>query len=93
MEPKLIDLNDYILTGGGFMGESYNHKDNPELMLKVYPLDWTRLADKEYDCAKKAFAVGIPEGLLWRGPFPGGTGRGNQAVCRPPLVVCIAGDR
>ena len=35
MEPRLIDLNDYILTGGGFMGESYNHKDNPELMLKM----------------------------------------------------------
>ena len=59
-EPKLIDLNDYLLTGGGFMGESYNHKDNPEIMLKVYPLDWTRLADKEYDCAKKAYALGIP---------------------------------
>ena len=56
-EPKLIDLNDYLLTGGGFMGESYNHKDNPEIMLKVYPLDWTRLADKEYDCAKKAYAL------------------------------------
>ncbi len=23
----------------------------------------------------------------------GGAGRGNQAVCRPPLVVCSAGDR
>lgn len=41
----LLDLNDFILAGGGFMGESYNHKDNPELMLKVYPLDWTRLAE------------------------------------------------
>lgn len=33
------------------MGESYNHKDNPALMLKVYPLDWARLARNEYDRA------------------------------------------
>lgn len=52
------------------MGESYNHKDNPELMLKVYPLDWTRLADKEYDCAKKAFAVGIPTPRLRQAHHP-----------------------
>ena len=42
------------------MGESYNSKDNPEIMLKVYPLDWTRLAQKEYDRSGKAYALGIP---------------------------------
>ena len=60
MEPKTIDLNDYILTGGGFMGESYNHKDDSEIMLKVYPLDWARLARNEYDRAGKAYALGVP---------------------------------
>ena len=60
MEPKLIDLNDFILAGGGFMGESYNHKDDPGIMLKLYPLEWTRLAEKEYDRAVKAFALGVP---------------------------------
>ena len=60
MEPKLIDLNEFILSGGGFMGESYNHRDDPGIMLKLYPLDWTRLAEKEYDHARKAYALGIP---------------------------------
>ena len=60
MEPKLIDLNDYILSGGGFMGESYNHREDPGIMLKLYPLDWTKLAEKEYDRAGKAMVLGIP---------------------------------
>ena len=60
MEPKQIDLNDFILAGGGFMGESYNHRENPGIMLKVYPLHWTRLAEKEFDRAGKAYALGIP---------------------------------
>jgi uncharacterized protein (TIGR02172 family) len=60
MEPKLIDLNDFILAGGGFMGESYNHRDNPGIMLKLYPLDWAHLAVKEYDRAGKALALGVP---------------------------------
>ena len=42
------------------MGESYNHKDNPELMLKMYPIDWTALARKEYDRSAQAFSLGIP---------------------------------
>ena len=42
------------------MGESYNHKDDPGIMLKLYPIDWTRLAKKEYDRAGKAYALGIP---------------------------------
>jgi len=42
------------------MGESYNHKDNPEIMLKVYPVEWKKLALKEYGCAVKAFSLGVP---------------------------------
>ena len=60
MEPKQIDLNDYVLSGGGYMGESYNHKSNPDLMLKLYSTERTALSLLEYDCACKAYALGIP---------------------------------
>ena len=55
-----INLDDYVLFGGGANGESYDHKTNPEIMLKLYhsgaiqqPLDEMRLARKVYD-------LGIP---------------------------------
>ena len=60
MEPIRISLNDYVLTGGGFNGESYDHKTDPSVMLKLYfpgkiqqPLDEMTLARKVYD-------MGIP---------------------------------
>ena len=60
MEAIKIDLNDYVLSGGGFNGESYNHKTDPSVMLKLYfpgkiqqPLDEMTLARKVYD-------LGIP---------------------------------
>lgn len=59
MDAIRISLDDYILTGGGFNGESYNHKTDPNIMLKLYfpgkiqqPLDEMKLA-------KKVFAAGI----------------------------------
>ena len=42
------------------MGESYNHRDDPGIILKLYPIDWASFAEKEYDCAGKAYALGIP---------------------------------
>ena len=55
-----ISLNDYVLTGGGANGESYDHKTDPTVMLKLYfpgkiqqPLDEMQLAKKVYD-------IGIP---------------------------------
>lgn len=42
------------------MGESYNHKSNPDLMLKLYSTQRTALALKEYDSACKAYSLGIP---------------------------------
>ena len=55
-----ISLDDYILSGGGFNGESYDHKTDPSVMLKLYfpgkiqqPLDEMKLARKVYD-------LGIP---------------------------------
>lgn len=55
-----ISLNDYVLSGGGANGESYDHKSDPDIMLKLYfpgkirqPLDEMMLARKVYD-------MGIP---------------------------------
>ena len=60
MEALKISLDDYVLSGGGFNGESYNHKSDPSIMLKLYfpgkiqqPLDEMMLARKVYD-------LGIP---------------------------------
>ena len=60
MEAIKISLNDYILSGGGANGESYDHKTDPSVMLKLYfpgkiqqPLDEMMLARKVYD-------LGIP---------------------------------
>ena len=60
MEALKISLNDYVLSGGGFNGESYDHKTDPSIMLKLYfpgkiqqPLDEMTLARKVYD-------MGIP---------------------------------
>ena len=36
MEPIKISLNDYVLSGGGANGESYDHKTDPSVMLKLY---------------------------------------------------------
>lgn len=59
-EPIRISLDDYTLFGGGANGESYNHKTDPDVMLKLYlpgkiqqPLDEMILARKVYD-------IGIP---------------------------------
>ena len=60
MEAIKITLDDYVLFGGGFNGESYDHKTDPTMMLKLYhpgkiqqPLDEMKLARKVYD-------MGIP---------------------------------
>ena len=51
MACEKIDLKDYILTGGDLWVRATTNRDNPALMLKVYPLDWARLAQNEYDRA------------------------------------------
>lgn len=60
MEPIKITLNDYVLSGGGANGESYDHKTDTSVMLKLYfpgkiqqPLDEMKLARMVYD-------MGIP---------------------------------
>ena len=56
MEAIKISLDDYVLSGGGFNGESYDHKTDPSVMLKLYfpgkiqqPLDEMMLARKVYE--------------------------------------------
>ncbi|MBQ9583722.1 MAG: phosphotransferase [Bacteroidales bacterium] len=60
MEAIKISLSDYILSGGGANGESYDHRSDPSVMLKLYfpgkieqPLD-------EMILARKVFDMGIP---------------------------------
>ena len=60
LAPVKISLDDYVLSGGGANGESYDCKADPDLMLKLYfpgkvtqPLDEMTLARKVYD-------LGIP---------------------------------
>ena len=55
-----ISLDDFVLTGGGANGESYDHKTDPTVMLKLYfpgaiqqPLD-------EMTLARKVYSMGIP---------------------------------
>lgn len=60
MEPVLIDLNDYELSGGGFLGESYNHRRDQSIMLKLYSPEKAQMALDEFSLACKVFDAGIP---------------------------------
>ena len=33
---RIIDINDYELSGGGKLGESYINRSNPDELLKLY---------------------------------------------------------
>ena len=59
MKPVLIDLNDYVRTGEGANGASYNHKTDPNIMLKLYFRNF-EAAEKELVLAQKVYAMGIP---------------------------------
>ena len=60
MEPKLIDLKDYELSGGGKLGESYIKRDNHDILLKLYPKQLKQMGIDEYDRACKVYGIGIP---------------------------------
>lgn len=59
IQPVLIDLNDYIRVGEGANGASYNHKTNPDIMLKMYFRNFEAAA-LELELAQKVYAAGIP---------------------------------
>ena len=60
MDAIRISLDDYILTGGGFNGESYDHKTDPNVMLKLYFPGKIQQPFDEMTLAKKVYAAGIP---------------------------------
>ena len=59
IQPVKIDLNDYVRVGEGANGASYNHKTNPDIMLKMYFRNF-EAAEKELELARKVYAAGIP---------------------------------
>ena len=59
MDARKITLNDFILTGGGFNGESYDHKTDPTVMLKLYFLGKMQQPLDEMLVAQKVYAAGI----------------------------------
>jgi uncharacterized protein (TIGR02172 family) len=60
MEAIKISLDDYVLSGGGANGESYDHKTDPDIMLKLYfPGKITQPLD-EMKLARKVYEMGIP---------------------------------
>ncbi|MBQ7622128.1 MAG: phosphotransferase [Bacteroidales bacterium] len=60
MDAIRISLDDYILTGGGANGESYDLRSDPSVMLKLYfPGKITQPLD-ELMMARKVYALGIP---------------------------------
>jgi uncharacterized protein (TIGR02172 family) len=60
MEPLKITLNDYVLTGGGANGESFNHKTDPSVMLKLYLPGKMQQPLDEMILARKVYEAGIP---------------------------------
>ena len=54
MNPIQIDLNDYIRTGEGANGASFNHKSDPNIMMKLYLRNFES-ARTELEMAKKVY--------------------------------------
>lgn len=48
METRIIDLNDFELSGGGKLGESYTHKSDSNILLKQYFKELEELGLEEY---------------------------------------------
>ncbi|MBR1929345.1 MAG: TIGR02172 family protein [Paludibacteraceae bacterium] len=59
MTPLLINMDDYVQSGEGANGASYNHKTDPSVMLKMYFKNF-EFAKKELELAQKVYAIGIP---------------------------------
>ena len=87
MEAIKITLNDYILSGGGANGESYDHKTDPSVMLKLYfpgkiqqPLD-------EMMLARKVYAMGIRQSQanMWSPKMAGTASASSGFWARPPI--------
>jgi len=60
MEALKIDLNDYILSGGGANGDSYDHRTDSSVMMKLYNPGKDVQALDEMLLARKVYELGIP---------------------------------
>jgi uncharacterized protein (TIGR02172 family) len=60
MNTTVINLGDYELSGGGKLGESYTHRSNPEVLLKLYSKQLEALGLEEHERACKVFRTSIP---------------------------------
>lgn len=60
MKPIPIRLSDYILSGGGFNGESYHHISDPDILLKLYFPGKVQQPLDEMLLSRKVFQLGIP---------------------------------
>ena len=60
MEAIKISLDDYVLFGGGANGESYDHKKDPSVMLKLYFSGKIQQPLDEMLLARKVYELGIP---------------------------------
>ena len=60
MEAIKISLDDYVLSGGGFNGESYDLKGDPSVMLKLYVPGKIQQPLDEMNLARKVYEMGIP---------------------------------
>ena len=52
MKPIFIDLNEYERSGEGANGASYNHKTDPNIMVKIYFRNFES-AEKELELAQR----------------------------------------
>ena len=59
-KPIRIDMSDYEYAGEGANGMSYNHRRDPDVMLKLYQPGKVRQPLDEMLIARKVFAAGIP---------------------------------
>lgn len=60
IRPVLVDLSDYEYAGEGANGASYNHRTDPDILLKLYTRGDISLPVRELLTARKVFAAGIP---------------------------------
>jgi len=61
MNASLIDLNEYVLSGEGANGQSYDCLGDDSLMVKLYNPEYDKKAIvTELERAKNVFALGVP---------------------------------
>ena len=60
MEALKIDLKDYVHAGEGANGESFNHRTNPDVMMKLYNPGKVQQPLDEMLMARIVYELGIP---------------------------------